>query len=141
MIIDQTCTQEKKVGKCRGYFLRYFYNSASKQCEEFIYGIGKLNQKIICKLFYRIKIKKKVDVMEMIIILKHWKLVLKNAQLKKNHLLSLNLIYALWNHKLEDVEVILKDTFTMLQANNVKALFMEVNEYKKNLNLSYLTLK
>ena len=32
------CSLEPDFGFCRGYFPRYFHNSTSKQCEEFIYG-------------------------------------------------------------------------------------------------------
>jgi hypothetical protein len=35
---NSICLLEKKVGKCRGYFSRYFYNNETKKCEEFIYG-------------------------------------------------------------------------------------------------------
>uniref|UniRef100_UPI00398F387B carboxypeptidase inhibitor SmCI-like n=1 Tax=Pristiophorus japonicus TaxID=55135 RepID=UPI00398F387B len=32
------CRMEADVGPCRGLFYRYFYNTQTKQCEEFIYG-------------------------------------------------------------------------------------------------------
>jgi hypothetical protein len=32
------CTQEKKIGLCRGHLERYWFNTASNQCELFIYG-------------------------------------------------------------------------------------------------------
>jgi hypothetical protein len=35
---ENVCNQEKLVGSCRGYFERYFFNSATQKCEEFIYG-------------------------------------------------------------------------------------------------------
>ncbi|KAF7248458.1 Kunitz-type serine protease inhibitor 1, partial [Varanus komodoensis] len=33
-----TCWLPSDPGPCDGYFPRYFYNSASKKCEKFIYG-------------------------------------------------------------------------------------------------------
>ena len=39
------CSQEKEVGKCRGYFVRYFYNSGAKECQMFIYGGNFFKQK------------------------------------------------------------------------------------------------
>ena len=32
------CSLEPEVGTCRGYIPRFFHNSTSNQCEEFIYG-------------------------------------------------------------------------------------------------------
>jgi hypothetical protein len=32
------CAQEKKVGLCRGHIERYWFNTASNQCELFTYG-------------------------------------------------------------------------------------------------------
>ncbi|GAB1597983.1 boophilin-H2-like [Argonauta hians] len=32
------CEQPKKVGPCRAFFRRYFFNSASGQCERFVYS-------------------------------------------------------------------------------------------------------
>ncbi|KAK6970452.1 Kunitz-type serine protease inhibitor 4 protein, partial [Biomphalaria glabrata] len=32
------CLQEKDPGPCFGYFPRYFFNSKSGSCEQFIYG-------------------------------------------------------------------------------------------------------
>ena len=32
------CSLEPEVGTCKGYIPRFFYNSTSNQCEEFIYG-------------------------------------------------------------------------------------------------------
>lgn len=33
-----TCTLPPVTGPCKAYFQRYFYNTTSKQCEQFIYG-------------------------------------------------------------------------------------------------------
>lgn len=35
---EETCSQDKLVGSCRGYFERYFYNSSASECQRFIYG-------------------------------------------------------------------------------------------------------
>ncbi|XP_071528907.1 PI-actitoxin-Aeq3a-like [Panulirus ornatus] len=32
------CMREADTGPCRGYFVRYFYNVKTNQCEEFVYG-------------------------------------------------------------------------------------------------------
>jgi hypothetical protein len=43
------CISEKDVGMCRGFFLRYHFNSTSQKCESFYYGnkIKKKYQKSI----------------------------------------------------------------------------------------------
>lgn len=32
------CLQEKKVGLCKGHFIRYYFNKDTGNCEEFVYG-------------------------------------------------------------------------------------------------------
>jgi len=32
------CTSEKDVGMCRGFILRYYFNSTQQTCESFYYG-------------------------------------------------------------------------------------------------------
>jgi tissue factor pathway inhibitor len=36
--IDDICTLERDPGPCKAYIPSYFFNSASGQCEKFIYG-------------------------------------------------------------------------------------------------------
>ncbi|XP_049527513.1 papilin [Dermacentor silvarum] len=36
--LDPVCELPKKVGPCRGYFPRYYYNTTTDTCEPFIYG-------------------------------------------------------------------------------------------------------
>jgi papilin len=38
VVRSDICTQEKKVGLCRGHLERYWFNTASNQCELFTYG-------------------------------------------------------------------------------------------------------
>lgn len=38
MTTSSVCTLEKAVGSCSGYFLRYYYNRATLECEEFVYS-------------------------------------------------------------------------------------------------------
>ncbi|KAH7941211.1 hypothetical protein HPB49_011097 [Dermacentor silvarum] len=38
MTLDPVCELPKKVGPCRGYFPRYYYNTTTDTCEPFIYG-------------------------------------------------------------------------------------------------------
>ena len=34
----EICSLEPETGTCKGYIPRFFFNSTSNQCEEFIYG-------------------------------------------------------------------------------------------------------
>ncbi|KAJ7381019.1 hypothetical protein OS493_004614 [Desmophyllum pertusum] len=36
--VDVVCKLQPEVGRCKGYFPRYFYNHTSGQCDKFIYG-------------------------------------------------------------------------------------------------------
>ena len=36
--LDGVCSLDVDPGLCRAYFPRFFYNSTSMKCEEFIYG-------------------------------------------------------------------------------------------------------
>ncbi|EYC39313.1 hypothetical protein Y032_0663g1308 [Ancylostoma ceylanicum] len=38
------CYKKRRVGPCRGYFPRYFFNKTSSNCEPFIYGGCKGNK-------------------------------------------------------------------------------------------------
>ncbi|KAK8759647.1 hypothetical protein V5799_002722, partial [Amblyomma americanum] len=35
---DTACLEPKNTGPCQAYFPRYYFNNATKTCEEFIYG-------------------------------------------------------------------------------------------------------
>ena len=35
---SELCLQPVEAGPCRGYFPRWFYNTTSERCEQFIYG-------------------------------------------------------------------------------------------------------
>lgn len=37
-IVNELCTLPKKTGKCRGIYIRYFYDNNINNCSEFIYG-------------------------------------------------------------------------------------------------------
>ncbi|XP_046375932.2 BPTI/Kunitz domain-containing protein 2-like [Haliotis rufescens] len=38
VLVDDTCSLPMVIGRCRAAFRRYFYNPASGQCEQFLYG-------------------------------------------------------------------------------------------------------
>ncbi|XP_022817105.1 trypsin inhibitor-like [Spodoptera litura] len=35
---DPDCLEPIKTGRCRGYFIRYAYNTTSGRCQSFVYG-------------------------------------------------------------------------------------------------------
>jgi len=79
-INTDVCSLEKQTGFCRGYNERYFYNSQTNECQQFIYG-GNLE----FINFFFLKVKKKFQnlqkvVEEMKITLKRSKTAIKFAK-------------------------------------------------------------
>ncbi|MCP4971487.1 MAG: hypothetical protein GY932_12960 [Arcobacter sp.] len=36
--LPKKCYEKQDTGKCRAYFINYYYNQDSKSCEKFVYG-------------------------------------------------------------------------------------------------------
>ena len=50
---SETCYQEKKAGKCLGYFEKYFFNNTANECQQFIYGNNFKNKKLVIKIIFK----------------------------------------------------------------------------------------
>ena len=43
---EEICQKKKETGFCKAHLTRYYHNSSTKSCEQFVYG-GKINIEIL----------------------------------------------------------------------------------------------